>query len=195
MAFSGQETPSWSPSSSRWLGKARWSLWLETERTWWTSLLWRTQCTDISWLQSTSPEMWLSEKALHIINHEVTSFWTFLSHILTGLNYKAPSTTSPTGWPATWPPCFPSWWWRSVLSSSSSPLSYQCQSHWPVHSTITAVRAKKVMGHRPLVTMDEAIRRTMQNFHNLHKVEWSTPLSGPSQCIPWLLTFPCGPTN
>ncbi|VFV44158.1 sterol-4-alpha-carboxylate 3- [Lynx pardinus] len=39
---------------------------------------------------STSPEMWLSEKALHIINHEVTPFWTFLSHILTGLNYKAP---------------------------------------------------------------------------------------------------------
>ena len=36
------------------------------------------------------PSFWFSLQAFHITNDEPIPFWTFLSRILTGLNYEAP---------------------------------------------------------------------------------------------------------
>ncbi|KAM4818847.1 sterol-4-alpha-carboxylate 3-dehydrogenase, decarboxylating [Thomomys bottae] len=114
----------------------------------------------------------LGGKAFHITNDEPIPFWTFLSRILTGLNYEAPKYHIP----------------YCVAYYLSLLLSLVVMVLRPViqlHPTFTPIRvalagtchyyscdkAKKVMGYQPVVTLDDAVERTVQSFHHLRKVK------------------------
>lgn len=135
-------------------------------------------------------------KAFHITNDEPIPFWTFLPHILTGLNYEAPKYHI-----LCWVPYHPALL-LSLLVAVISPVIHLQPPFTPLRVTLVGTfhyysceRTKQVMGYRPLVTIDDTIERTVQNCHHLWKIEGGTPEIGSSQCIPWPLTIPCGPIN
>ncbi|XP_012667580.1 sterol-4-alpha-carboxylate 3-dehydrogenase, decarboxylating [Otolemur garnettii] len=112
----------------------------------------------------------LGGKAFHITNDEPIRFWTFLSRILTGLNYEAPKYHIPY-WLAYYLAFL-----LSLLVRVLSPLIQMQPTFTPIRVALAGTfhyysceRAKKAMGYRPLVTMDEAVERTVKSFHHLRK--------------------------
>ncbi|XP_053526182.1 sterol-4-alpha-carboxylate 3-dehydrogenase, decarboxylating isoform X1 [Artibeus jamaicensis] len=114
----------------------------------------------------------LGGKAFHITNDEPIPFWTFLSRILTGLNYEAPKYHIP-------------YWLAyclaillSLLVMVASPVIQLQPTFTPMRVALAGTfhyysceKAKKVLGYQPLVTMDDAVKRTVQSFHHLRKVK------------------------
>lgn len=112
----------------------------------------------------------LGGKAFHITNDEPIPFWTFLSRILTGLNYEAPKYHIPY-WMAYYLAFL-----LSLLVMVVSPLIQIQPTFTPIRVALAGTfhyysceKAKKLFGYRPLVTMDEAVERTVQSFHHLRK--------------------------
>ncbi|XP_077002314.1 sterol-4-alpha-carboxylate 3-dehydrogenase, decarboxylating [Tamandua tetradactyla] len=111
-------------------------------------------------------------KAFHITNDEPVPFWMFLSRILTGLNYEAPKYHIPY-WLAYWLALL-----LALLVTLLSPVLKLRPTFTPMRVALAGTfhyyscrRAKEAMGYRPLVTMDEAVARTVQSFCHLRRVE------------------------
>ncbi|XP_027464068.1 sterol-4-alpha-carboxylate 3-dehydrogenase, decarboxylating isoform X2 [Zalophus californianus] len=114
----------------------------------------------------------VSGKAFHITNDEPIPFWTFLSRILTGLNYEAPKYHIPY-WVAYYLALL-----LSLLVLVVSPVIQLQPTFTPMRVALAGTfhyysceRAQKVLGYRPLVTMDDAIERTVRSFYYLRKVK------------------------
>ncbi|XP_037677765.1 sterol-4-alpha-carboxylate 3-dehydrogenase, decarboxylating [Choloepus didactylus] len=114
----------------------------------------------------------LCGKAFHITNDEPIPFWTFLSRILTGLNYEAPKYHIPY-WVAYYLALL-----LSLLVTLLSPILQLRPTFTPMRVALAGTfhyysceRAKKAMGYQPLVTLDEAMERTVQSFRHLCRVE------------------------
>ncbi|KAM7225324.1 hypothetical protein CapIbe_023301 [Capra ibex] len=113
----------------------------------------------------------LGGKAFHITNDEPIPFWTFLSRILTGLNYEAPTYHIPY-WLAYYLALL-----VSLLVMVISPVIQLQPTFTPMRVALAGTfhyysceKAKKLMGYRPLVTMDDAVDKTVRSFHHLRKV-------------------------
>ncbi|ELV10939.1 sterol-4-alpha-carboxylate 3-dehydrogenase, decarboxylating [Tupaia chinensis] len=114
----------------------------------------------------------LGGKAFHITNDEPIPFSTFLSRILTGLNYEAPKYRIPY-WVAYYLALL-----LSLLVMAISPLIQLQPTFTPMRVALAGTfhyysceRAKKALGYRPLVSMEDAVQRTVQSFRHLRKVE------------------------
>ncbi|KAG8505945.1 Sterol-4-alpha-carboxylate 3-dehydrogenase, decarboxylating [Galemys pyrenaicus] len=114
----------------------------------------------------------LGGKAFHITNDEPIPFWTFLSRILVGLNYDAPKYHIPY-WVAYYLAFL-----LSLLVSVLSPLVQLQLTFTPMRVALAGTfhyysceKAKRAMGYRPVVTMDDAVARTVQSFRHLRKAE------------------------
>lgn len=112
----------------------------------------------------------LGGKAFHITNDEPIPFWTFLSRILTGLNYEPPKYHIPY-WVAYYLAFL-----LSLLVMVVSPLVQIQPTFTPMRVALAGTfhyysceKAKKLIGYQPLVTMDDAVERTVQSFHYLRK--------------------------
>lgn len=112
----------------------------------------------------------LGGKAFHITNDEPIPFWTFLSRILTGLNYEAPKYHIP------YRVAYCLAFLLSLLVMVLSPLIQIQTTFTPFRVALAGTfhyysceKAKKLIGYRPLVTMDDAVERTVQSFHHLRK--------------------------
>ncbi|XP_055964701.1 sterol-4-alpha-carboxylate 3-dehydrogenase, decarboxylating [Sorex fumeus] len=119
-----------------------------------------------------SQDVTLGGKAYHITNDEPIPFWAFLSRILTGLNYDAPKYHIPY-WMAYYLALL-----LSLLVLLISPVVQLRPTFTPMRVALAGTfhyysceRAKKAMGYRPVVTLDEAVRRTVQSFRHLQKAE------------------------
>ncbi|XP_033616409.1 LOW QUALITY PROTEIN: sterol-4-alpha-carboxylate 3-dehydrogenase, decarboxylating [Fukomys damarensis] len=113
----------------------------------------------------------LSGKALHITNDEPIPFWTFLSRILIGLNYEPPKYHLP------YLVAYYLALLLSLLVAMVSPLVRIQPTFTPMRVALAGTfhyysceKAKKLTGYRPLVSMDEALEKTVQSFHHLRKV-------------------------
>lgn len=113
-----------------------------------------------------------SRQAFHITNDEPIPFWTFLSRILTGLNYEAPKYHIPY-WVAYYLALL-----LSLLVMVVSPVIQLQPTFTPMRVALAGTfhyysceRAKKAMGYQPLVTMDDAVERTVQSFRHLRRVK------------------------
>ncbi|XP_023580797.1 sterol-4-alpha-carboxylate 3-dehydrogenase, decarboxylating [Trichechus manatus latirostris] len=110
-------------------------------------------------------------KAFHITNDEPIPFWTFLSRILTGLNYEAPKYHIPY-WLAYYLALL-----LALLVMVVRPVLVLRPTFTPMrialagtHHYYSCERAKSVLGYQPLVPMDKAVERTVQSFRHLRRV-------------------------
>ncbi|XP_013930341.1 PREDICTED: sterol-4-alpha-carboxylate 3-dehydrogenase, decarboxylating [Thamnophis sirtalis] len=118
-------------------------------------------------LQRESP---LCGKAFHITNDEPIPFWEFLSRILTGLHYDPPKYSIP-------------YWLAYYLALLLSLVLLLLRPLVTIHPTFTPMRvalagtfhyyscerAKRDLGYKPLVRLDEAIVRTIKSYPHLHR--------------------------
>lgn len=111
-------------------------------------------------------------QAFHITNDEPVPFWTFLSRILTGLNYEAPKYHIPY-WVAYYLALL-----VSLFVMVISPVIQLQPTFTPMRVALAGTfhyysceKAKKLLGYQPLVTMDDAVERTVQSFHHLRKAQ------------------------
>ncbi|XP_003461426.2 sterol-4-alpha-carboxylate 3-dehydrogenase, decarboxylating [Cavia porcellus] len=114
----------------------------------------------------------LCGKAFHITNDEPIPFWTFLSRILSGLNYEPPKYHIPY-WVAYYLALL-----VSLLVTLVSPIIQIQPTFTPMRVALAGTfhyysceKAKKLMGYRPLVSMDEAVEKTVGSFPHLRKVK------------------------
>ncbi|XP_032993166.1 sterol-4-alpha-carboxylate 3-dehydrogenase, decarboxylating [Lacerta agilis] len=112
----------------------------------------------------------LCGKAFHITNDEPILFWEFMSRILTGLGYGAPKYRIP-------------YWLAYYLAFLLSLVVMLLSPFVTIHPTFTPMRvalagtfhyyscerAKKHMGYKPLVSLDEAVAKTIKSFPHLHR--------------------------
>ncbi|XP_053129237.1 sterol-4-alpha-carboxylate 3-dehydrogenase, decarboxylating [Hemicordylus capensis] len=118
-------------------------------------------------LQRDSP---LCGKAFHITNDEPIPFWEFLSRILTGLNYEAPRYRIPY-WLAYYLALL-----LSLVVLLLSPLVALSPTFTPMRVALAGTfhyysceRAKKHMGYKPPVSLDEAVARTVESYPHLRR--------------------------
>ncbi|XP_025026872.1 sterol-4-alpha-carboxylate 3-dehydrogenase, decarboxylating isoform X2 [Python bivittatus] len=118
-------------------------------------------------LQRDSP---LCGKAFHITNDEPIPFWEFLSRVLTGLHYDPPKYRIP-------------YWLAYYLSLLFSLVLLLLSPLVTVHPTFTPMRvalagtfhyyscerAKRDLGYKPVVRLDEAISRTVKSYPHLRR--------------------------
>ncbi|KAJ7310283.1 hypothetical protein JRQ81_007184 [Phrynocephalus forsythii] len=118
-------------------------------------------------LQRDSP---LCGKAFHITNDEPIPFWEFMSRILTGLGYEAPRYHIP-------------YWLAYYLALLFSLVLMLLRPFIAINPTFTPMRvalagtfhyyscerAKKHLGYKPLVGLDEAIEKTLRSYPHLHR--------------------------
>nr|XP_020666303.1 sterol-4-alpha-carboxylate 3-dehydrogenase, decarboxylating isoform X1 [Pogona vitticeps]XP_020666304.1 sterol-4-alpha-carboxylate 3-dehydrogenase, decarboxylating isoform X2 [Pogona vitticeps]XP_020666305.1 sterol-4-alpha-carboxylate 3-dehydrogenase, decarboxylating isoform X1 [Pogona vitticeps] len=118
-------------------------------------------------LQRDSP---LCGKALHITNDEPISFWVFMSRILIGLGYEAPKYRIP-------------YWLAYYLAFLLSLVLMLLRPFIIINPTFTPMRvalagtfhyyscerAKKLMGYKPLVSLREAIEKTVESYPHLRR--------------------------
>ncbi|XP_042336513.1 sterol-4-alpha-carboxylate 3-dehydrogenase, decarboxylating [Sceloporus undulatus] len=116
-------------------------------------------------LQTDSP---LCGKAFHITNDEPIPFWEFMSCILTGLGYDAPKYHIP-------------YWLAYYLAFLLSLVLLLLSPFITVKPTFTPMRvalagtyhyyscqqAKKHMGYKPLVSLHEAVAKTIESYPHL----------------------------
>ncbi|XP_075797333.1 sterol-4-alpha-carboxylate 3-dehydrogenase, decarboxylating isoform X1 [Pelodiscus sinensis] len=116
----------------------------------------------------------LCGKAFHITNDEPVPFWSFMSRILTGLNYDAPKYQIP----------YMVAYYLALLLSLVllllSPLIKIKPTFTPMRVALAGTyhyysceRAKRDMGYKPVVSLDEAIERTIQSYSHLHQAKTS----------------------
>ncbi|XP_074909812.1 sterol-4-alpha-carboxylate 3-dehydrogenase, decarboxylating isoform X2 [Buteo buteo] len=120
-------------------------------------------------LQKDSP---LCGKAFHITNDEPVPFWAFMSRILTGLNYDPPKYHIPY-WLAYYLALF-----LSLVLWLLSPLVTIKPTFTPMRVALAGTfhyysceRAKRDMGYKPVVSLDEAIDRTLQSYPHLRRAK------------------------
>lgn len=118
------------------------------------------------------PVLVFSRQAFHITNDEPIPFWTFLSRILSGLNYEPPKYHIPY-WVAYYLALL-----VSLLVTLVSPIIQIQPTFTPMRVALAGTfhyysceKAKKLMGYRPLVSMDEAVEKTVGSFPHLRKVK------------------------
>lgn len=118
-------------------------------------------------LQKDSP---LCGKSYHITNDEPIPFWTFLSRILVGLNYDAPKYCIPY-WLAYYLALF-----LSLIVLILSPLVRIKPTFSPMRVALAGTfhyysceAAKKDMGYRPVVRLEEALEKTIQSYPQLRR--------------------------
>ncbi|KAJ7408173.1 Sterol-4-alpha-carboxylate 3-dehydrogenase, decarboxylating [Pitangus sulphuratus] len=118
-------------------------------------------------LQKGSP---LCGKAFHITNDEPVPFWAFMSRILTGLDYDPPKYHIP-------------YWLAYYLALLLALLLWLLRPLVTIKATFTPMRvalagtfhyyscerAKRDLGYRPVVGLDEAIARTLQSYPHLRR--------------------------
>lgn len=114
----------------------------------------------------------LGGKAFHITNDEPIPFWTFLSRILRGLNYDAPKYHIPY-WAAYYLAFL-----LSLLVTVISPFIQLQPTFTPMRVALAGTfhyysceKAKKLLGYRPLINLDDAVTRTVQSFQYLQRTE------------------------
>ncbi|GFN83796.1 sterol-4-alpha-carboxylate 3-dehydrogenase [Plakobranchus ocellatus] len=107
-------------------------------------------------------------KAYHITNDEPIFFWTFMTRLLAGLDYPAPRVHLPY-WPLYFLAVilqFIAWILSPavIFTPSLSPMKvalagtdhfYNCE------------RAKKELGYRPVYTLDQALKLTIEAYPHL----------------------------
>ena len=111
-----------------------------------------------------------SVQAYNITNDDPLPFWEFLSQILTGLGYPAPSTH------------LPYWllylvaWLLQLLSLLLSPLLSLRPTFTPMrvalagtHHYYSCQRAHRDLGYSPPVPLGEGLQRTLTSFSHLKK--------------------------
>uniref|UniRef100_H2ZX98 Sterol-4-alpha-carboxylate 3-dehydrogenase, decarboxylating n=1 Tax=Latimeria chalumnae TaxID=7897 RepID=H2ZX98_LATCH len=120
-------------------------------------------------LQKNSP---ICGKAYHITNDEPIPFWTFLSRILISLNYEAPKYRIPY-WVAYYLACL-----VSLIVLLLRPIRTIKPTFTPMRVALAGTyhyysceQAKRDMGYRPIVSLDEAVERTVQSYPKLHKIK------------------------
>ncbi|XP_065499546.1 sterol-4-alpha-carboxylate 3-dehydrogenase, decarboxylating [Caloenas nicobarica] len=120
-------------------------------------------------LQKDSP---LCGKAFHITNDEPVPFWAFMSRILTGLNYDPPKYHIPY-WLAYYLALL-----LSLVLWLLSPLVTIKPTFTPMRVALAGTfhyysceRAKRDMGYKPVVSLDEAIDRTLQSYPHLRQAK------------------------
>ncbi|XP_075428794.1 sterol-4-alpha-carboxylate 3-dehydrogenase, decarboxylating isoform X3 [Ascaphus truei] len=118
-------------------------------------------------LQKDSP---LCGKAYHITNDEPIPFWAFLTRILIGLNYDAPKYLIPY-WLAYYLAFF-----LSFLVFILGPLIKIKPTFTPMRVALAGTyhyysceRAKKDMGYKPVVSLDQAVERTIKSYSHLRR--------------------------
>lgn len=94
----------------------------------------------------------------------------FLSRILTGLKYEVPKSHVP---------CWVAYYLAFLLSllvTVVSPLIQIQPTFTPIRVALAGTfhycsceKARRLIGYRPLVTMDDTVERTLQSFHHLRK--------------------------
>ncbi|XP_060612252.2 sterol-4-alpha-carboxylate 3-dehydrogenase, decarboxylating [Anolis sagrei] len=118
-------------------------------------------------LQTNSP---LCGKAFHITNDEPIPFWEFLSRVLTGLGYEAPKYHIP-------------YWLAYYLALLLSLVVWLLSPFVAIRPTFSPMRvalagtyhyysceqAKKHMGYKPLVSLDEAVAKTVKSYPHLQR--------------------------
>ncbi|XP_009979536.1 PREDICTED: sterol-4-alpha-carboxylate 3-dehydrogenase, decarboxylating [Tauraco erythrolophus] len=114
----------------------------------------------------------LCGKAFHITNDEPVPFWAFMSRILTGLNYDPPKYRVPY-WLAYYLALL-----VSLVLRLLSPLVTIKPTLTPMRVALAGTfhyysceRAKRVMGYKPVVSLDEAIDRTLQSYPHLRQAK------------------------
>ncbi|XP_048369633.1 LOW QUALITY PROTEIN: sterol-4-alpha-carboxylate 3-dehydrogenase, decarboxylating [Sphaerodactylus townsendi] len=126
-------------------------------------------------LQKDSP---LCGKAFHITNDEPIPFWEFMSRILTGLEpLMAPKYHIPYWLDITWLSVFLI---PLIVLDKESPLSAINSHFCPPHMRVALAgtfhyysceRAKRDMGYKPLVSLDEAVVKTIQSYPHLYRAK------------------------
>ncbi|XP_027518149.1 sterol-4-alpha-carboxylate 3-dehydrogenase, decarboxylating isoform X2 [Corapipo altera] len=118
-------------------------------------------------LQKGSP---LCGKAFHITNDEPVPFWAFMSRILTGLDYDPPKYHIPY-WLAYYLALL-----LALLLGLLRPLVTIKATFTPMRVALAGTfhyysceRAKRDMGYRPVVGLEEAIARTLQSYPHLRR--------------------------
>ncbi|NXC71195.1 NSDHL protein, partial [Anhinga anhinga] len=118
-------------------------------------------------LQEGSP---LCGKAFHITNDEPVPFWAFMSRVLTGLNYDPPKYHIPY-WLAYYLALF-----LSLVVRLLSPLVTIKPTFTPMRVALAGTfhyysceRAKRDMGYKPVVSLEEAIDKTLQSYPHLRR--------------------------
>nr|XP_033802609.1 sterol-4-alpha-carboxylate 3-dehydrogenase, decarboxylating [Geotrypetes seraphini]XP_033802611.1 sterol-4-alpha-carboxylate 3-dehydrogenase, decarboxylating [Geotrypetes seraphini]XP_033802612.1 sterol-4-alpha-carboxylate 3-dehydrogenase, decarboxylating [Geotrypetes seraphini]XP_033802613.1 sterol-4-alpha-carboxylate 3-dehydrogenase, decarboxylating [Geotrypetes seraphini] len=112
----------------------------------------------------------LCGKAYHITNDEPVPFWNFLSRILVNLNYDAPKYHIPY-----WLAYFLAFL-LSLVVLVLSPLIKIKPTFTPMRVALAGTfhyysceQAKRDMGYRPVVSLDEAVERTVQSYSHLQR--------------------------
>ncbi|XP_060105692.1 sterol-4-alpha-carboxylate 3-dehydrogenase, decarboxylating [Heteronotia binoei] len=111
-------------------------------------------------------------KAFHITNDEPIPFWEFMSRILTGLNYDAPKYRIPY-WLAYYLALL-----LSLIVSLLSPFITINPTFTPMRVALagtfhyySCAQAKRDMGYKPLVSLDEAVAITVQSYPHLRRAK------------------------
>lgn len=110
-----------------------------------------------------------SGKAFFITNDEPMPFWEFLTKIITGLGYPKPKANIPAPLVLTIAEVYDS------LTKVLAPLGVKPAVNFnPVRLRVVTVtrtfncnRAKELLGYRPIVSLEEGIRRTIEAYPEL----------------------------
>ncbi|XP_076467798.1 sterol-4-alpha-carboxylate 3-dehydrogenase, decarboxylating-like isoform X2 [Babylonia areolata] len=107
-------------------------------------------------------------KAYHITNDEPVYFWTFMSRLVQGLGYEAPHINLP------YLLVYLIALLLMLVSKVVSPVVSFTPTFTPMkvalagtHHFYLCDRAKKDMGYKPIVSLDEGIQLTVQAFDNM----------------------------
>lgn len=118
--------------------------------------------------ESLRPESPICGKAYHITNDEPVRFWDFMSDILVGLGYAAPRYHLP--YTLVYGLALLLW----LLSLLLSPLVAFKPTFTPMrvalagtHHFYSCSRAKQDMGYKPVVSLKDGIRRTVESYPHL----------------------------
>ncbi|KAI4887900.1 hypothetical protein NFI96_012480 [Prochilodus magdalenae] len=116
------------------------------------------------------PDSPLCGKAYHITNDEPIRFWDFMSQVLVGLGYDAPRYHLP--YALVYGIALLLW----LLTLLLSPLVTIKPTFTPMRVALagtyhyySCARAKQDMGYKPLVSLKEAIARTVASYPHLRK--------------------------
>ncbi|MBN3305656.1 NSDHL protein, partial [Amia calva] len=112
----------------------------------------------------------LCGQAYHITNDEPVLFWEFLSQVLHGLGYEVPRYRLP--YSLVYGLALLLW----LLTLILRPLLDLRPTFTPMrvalagtHHYYSCARAKRDLGYKPLVSLEEGIARTVQSYPELHK--------------------------
>lgn len=107
-------------------------------------------------------------KAFHITNDEPIYFWAFMGRLLTGLGYEAPKYSIPY-WLVYYLACL-----LQLLVTLLQPICRLRLSLTPMKTALSGTahyyscqRAKELLHYAPIVSLDDAISRTVLSYEHL----------------------------